>query len=84
MGISKVTRNYQISIPKDVRAELKLSVGDVVLVKREGERIIVELLKEKDIVKETFGLWGKSKIPGWKVVKRLRKEAEEREKRLGI
>ena len=84
MGISKITRNYQISIPKDARKSLGLRIGDVVIVKTEDKRIVIEPIREKNIIDETFGLWGKSRVPGWKIVKKMRKEAEKRRKRLGI
>lgn len=83
MGISKVTRNYQISLPRDVRAELNIKIGDVMLVKNVRDTVVVKPIK-KDIVTETFGLWGKSKESGWKTVRKMRKGWKERAKRLGL
>lgn len=83
MGISKVTRNYQISLPRDVRAQLNIKIGDVMMIKNVRDTVIVKPIK-KDIVTETFGLWGKSKEPGWKTVKKMRKDWEKRRKRLGL
>ncbi|WP_243679649.1 AbrB/MazE/SpoVT family DNA-binding domain-containing protein [Vulcanisaeta souniana] len=40
---TKVTRNYQITIPASIRKRLGLRVGgDTLIVRLEGERIILE------------------------------------------
>ena len=39
MGISKITRNYQVTLPKDVREVKNLRVGDKVLFAIEDDRI---------------------------------------------
>ncbi len=46
MPLSKVTRNYQITIPKEVRKKLHINVGDILMVDVEGDRII---LKKEDL-----------------------------------
>ncbi|MEM3127267.1 MAG: AbrB/MazE/SpoVT family DNA-binding domain-containing protein, partial [Candidatus Woesearchaeota archaeon] len=38
MGVAKVTRNYQVTIPKDVRMIQDIEVGDTVLFSVEGEK----------------------------------------------
>jgi AbrB family looped-hinge helix DNA binding protein len=45
MPVSKVTRNYQITIPKEVRERLGINVGDVLIVDVEGNKVV--LRKEK-------------------------------------
>lgn len=50
MNQTKVTRKYQITIPKEVRESLKIGVGDVLRVKVEGYRIILE--PTKPIIKD--------------------------------
>jgi len=42
MGITKVTRNYQITIPSDVRKKLGIKVGDVLLVDVEDGKIVLK------------------------------------------
>ncbi|ADN51503.1 AbrB/MazE/SpoVT family DNA-binding domain-containing protein [Vulcanisaeta distributa] len=39
---TKITRNYQITIPATIRKKLGLKVGDTLIVKLEGDRIILE------------------------------------------
>ncbi len=47
----KVTRNYQITIPKDIRKKLGIEVGDVLRVEVEGDRV---LLKKGDVELPVF------------------------------
>lgn len=51
MGTVKVTRNYQITIPKDIRKKLGIEVGDVLCVEVEGDRV---LLKKGDVELPVF------------------------------
>ncbi len=37
----RVTRNYQVTIPAEVRRELGVRVGDVLIVRAEGDRIVM-------------------------------------------
>ena len=41
MAVVRVTRNYQITIPAEVRKRLGIKVGDRVLVEVEGDRIVI-------------------------------------------
>ena len=43
----KVTRKYQITIPKKIREELGIKVGDELIVRTDGSRIILEPLIER-------------------------------------
>jgi len=45
MLIVKVTKNYRVTIPARIRKALNIRVGDVLMVKLEGERIIFEKSK---------------------------------------
>ncbi|WP_238026366.1 AbrB/MazE/SpoVT family DNA-binding domain-containing protein [Metallosphaera javensis (ex Hofmann et al. 2022)] len=38
----KVTRNYQITIPQEIRTKLDINVGDKLILRIEGDRIVVE------------------------------------------
>ncbi len=56
MGMSKMTRNFQVTVPKDVREAKRLKEGDRVLFSIDGER--VELHKvDEDVVLAAAGLW---------------------------
>lgn len=73
MGISKITRNYQVTLPKDVRELKNFEVGDKVLFVPEGDRIgIVKL--DKKVISSAAGLWTGLKESGIGYEKRLRKE----------
>lgn len=71
MGIAKITRNYQITIPKDVREIKDLKEGDSIVFTLEGNKI--QLVKmNKDSVKIAAGLWSKTKESGVVYEKRMR------------
>jgi len=40
--VVKVTRKYQITLPKEVREKLGIRIGDFLRIKVEGDRIILE------------------------------------------
>ncbi len=84
MGITSVTRNYQITIPKDVRETSGIKIGDRIVFSIEGGRIEIFKLRKKK-KKNAFGSWkGDIKGPSTAYVKGLRKEWKSRGRRLGI
>ena len=71
MGLSKITRNFQVTLPRDVREMKGFHVGDNVIFVLDGER--VELMSgNKDVVHAAAGLWD-SKETGLEYESRLRK-----------
>ncbi|MBI4016748.1 MAG: AbrB/MazE/SpoVT family DNA-binding domain-containing protein [Candidatus Aenigmarchaeota archaeon] len=71
MSISKITRNFQVTLPRDVREIKDLNVGDKVLFVVEGER--VDLVKlDKNVVKAAAGLWTGMKETGVDYERRIR------------
>ena len=42
MAVVRVTRNYQITIPAEVRRRLGIKAGDRVAVEVEGDRIVIK------------------------------------------
>ena len=71
MGISKITRNYQLTLPKDIRELKNFKVGDKVLFVVEGEKI--DLVKvDKSIIKNAAGLWADLKESGQEYEKKIR------------
>jgi len=73
MGISKVTRNFQVTLPQDIRELKHFKVGDkIIFVARDN---CVEIIKvEKDAIKAAAGLWSDFKETGEHYQRRLRKE----------
>jgi antitoxin PrlF len=51
----KVTRKFQVTIPKSVRSELGIKIGDKLTVKTENKQIILE--KPKHIPNPSDTLW---------------------------
>lgn len=83
MGITKVTRNYQITLPTDVRNMLDVKVGDKIIIVPEGNGATIKKIR-KDSLDRAFGAWGVSKESGVTYVKKIRGEEEKRLKRLGL
>ncbi|PIN75342.1 hypothetical protein COV18_04095 [Candidatus Woesearchaeota archaeon CG10_big_fil_rev_8_21_14_0_10_37_12] len=78
MGISKITRNYQVTLPKDIREIKDLNVGDKVLFVLEGDKI--DLVKmSKDIITKTAGLWADLAETGVEYEQRMRKGWKKRQ-----
>ena len=80
MSKVKITRNYQITIPKEIREKLKLKLGEKVTIRLEGDKIIVQRISDKvwenctDFLAENFT----------KTLESLRDDSKKRFKRLGI
>lgn len=72
MGTSKITRNFQVTIPRDVRDSKGLKEGDRVLFAIDGDR--VELVKlDEDVVRGAAGLWAELREGGVAYERRLRR-----------
>ncbi len=83
MGITKVTRNYQITLPADVREILDIKVGDKIIILPEKNGAVIKKIR-KDAIERAFGAWGTSKESGVEYVRKIRDEHERRLKRLGL
>ena len=81
MGISKITRNYQITLPKDVRGIAGLKEGDEVTILFEDDKITIIKSKINPIM-AAAGAWKDIKETGEEYQKRVRSEWKKREKRL--
>ena len=80
MSKTKITRNYQITIPKEIRENLKLKIGDNIQIHIVGEKIVLEPINENvwekisDFLPENFD----------KIQKHIRNDQTERFKKMGI
>lgn len=54
MPISKVNRNYQVTIPKEVREKAKIGRGDSVLVEFDEKEEMVKLIPPKRGKRKTW------------------------------
>ncbi len=81
MGISKITRNYQVTIPKDVRKAVGIKEGDEVMFVVDGDR--VSLVKSRrDAILAAAGIWKDIKETGVEYQKRMRQQWKKRQKAL--
>lgn len=84
MSLTKVTRNYQITVPRDIREQANIKEGDKLVVTMENDGIKVKKF-DQDVFKRAFGSW---KNVGAKdsveYVRNIRKGWKKRRKRLGL
>lgn len=79
MGVSKITRNFQVTIPEDIRKLKGYKQGDeLVFLMDNGEVKLVK--KESEIIEDTSGIW-KDKKSEEKLERSRREEWEERSNR---
>ena len=72
MGISKITRNYQLTLPKDVRKIVGLREGDEVMLTVENGKITITK-SVGDSIRATAGIWKDMKETGIEYENRIRK-----------
>lgn len=83
MPLVTVTRNYQITLPEEIRRKKGIKEGDRVVAKLDEEgNIVIEIVKGS-IVEETFGTW-KDEVEGVEYASRLRKGWKKRGEQLRI
>ncbi|ADY00744.1 hypothetical protein VMUT_0533 [Vulcanisaeta moutnovskia 768-28] len=72
---TKITRNYQVTIPAAIRRKLRLRVEDTLIVRLEGDRIILES-KRRSITEIRIRL---RKRIDWRYVEETIREVTEKE-----
>ena len=82
MSLTKVTRNFQITVPRDIREQANISEGDKLVLTIENNEIKMRKIDD-DSFKKAFGSWKNVKDSA-KYVRDIRKEWEIRAKRLGL
>jgi len=55
--VTKVTRKYQVTIPKEVRRKVGVEVGDKLRVMEKGELIVLKKVSKKKSLLEFAGCW---------------------------
>jgi AbrB family looped-hinge helix DNA binding protein len=83
MSIAKVTTNYQVTIPKDIRRVKDIKIGDEVLFSIEGDKIDFMKLERKAVIKRVAGIWTQ-KEDSVEYVKGLRREWDSRLRKQGL
>lgn len=82
MGLTKVTRNYQITLPKDARTAFDIRVGDSLFVILKEDAFMIKK-SSRNPVDASFGIW--NDVDSVKFVRDIRRESEiKRTKKLGI
>ncbi len=84
MGIAKVTRNFQVTIPRDIRRIQGISIGDTILFAIEGDKVDLVKMDQSKIIEEMFGSWKDVKEDSLTYVRSIRKGWSDRSKRLGL
>ncbi len=77
MGISKITRNFQITLPKDVRSIVKVKEGDSVIFTFEEDKVVIQKMDE-DSIMAAAGIWKNTKETGAEYQKRIRGQWKKR------
>ncbi|HKZ63732.1 MAG TPA: AbrB/MazE/SpoVT family DNA-binding domain-containing protein [Thermoplasmata archaeon] len=81
MGVSKLTRNFQVTVPRDVRDLKRLKEGDQVIFAIDGER--VELHKaDEDVIAAAAGIWTRTREGGVRYERSSRRKWAIRQKRV--
>jgi antitoxin PrlF len=83
MAVSRVTRNYQVTVPREVREIIDIKVGDTLLFVKEGEDVVLKKI-DKDLLSKGFGLWKTTQEKRPWLMNKFRKEAERRIKRIRL
>ncbi len=84
MAMTKVTRNFQITLPKEVREGTGIKIGDTVRVDLDRGEIKVNKLSREEIIDRVFGSWKDMEEDSVAYVRKMRAESERRMKRLGL
>ncbi len=80
MGIAKITRNYQVTLPKDIRKMISLKEGDEIMFSIEDNRVNI-MKVEDDIINRTAGIWKDMKETGAEYQRKIRKSWSRRLKK---
>lgn len=73
----KLNKQYQITVPKEIRKKISINPGDMIemLINEKKEIVICKI--KKNPLEDSFGVW-KEKRRGIDFVNRIRDESEQR------
>jgi len=77
IGTIKVTENYQLTIPKEIRKEISIEAGDEFEIQVNEKKEVLICKVNKGAVEDSFGIWRAEKS-GIVYVDEMRDEAEQR------
>ncbi len=78
MAVVSISPRYRITIPKEIRDETNLKVGDKISFLRKGDEIIIFKVPEKPLLRMAGSLKTKKNIR--KILQELKQEDREAEK----
>ena len=84
MPLTKVTRNYQITLPKEVREQASVNVGDTIVVTVDNGNITLKKRSSREALDRAFGIFTSIKGDSVDYVRKMRAESEKRARRLGL
>lgn len=83
MATGKVTRNYQVTLPRDFRKSAGINIGDEVSFTFGKDEARMRKVRE-DIIEKSAGIFTSIKGDSVDYVRKIREGSEKRRKRLGI
>ena len=81
MGIAKITRNYQVTLPRDIRKVISVREGDEIMFIVEDDRVLLTKSKEDPVI-SAAGVWKNIKETGAEYQKRARGQWKKRQRRV--
>jgi AbrB family looped-hinge helix DNA binding protein len=83
VATTRVTRNFQITLPKEIREREGLGIGDEVLFTVGSDsRVRLQKNDRDEIFRQAAGIWKDTKESGAEYVRKLRAEWKKREERI--
>ena len=79
MGISKITRNFQLTLPNDVRSIANIGEGDSVVFVLDNGKVVLQKAEDNPIM-ASAGLWKNIRETGEQYQKRAREGWKKRQK----
>lgn len=83
MTTGKVTRHYQVTLPRGFRKSAGINIGDEVYFTFDRDEAIIKKVRE-DAIEKSAGIFTSIKGDSVDYVRKIREGSEKRRKRLGI